>query len=124
MNNKIVAVTNPDDVLLDGNRILIAGLTEEQMSVVSSTLSEVEEFERIILYIWNESDDINWLLDKKLKSDLIIFNAGMFDKILVGYLSAQPNSCYFGTLQSISKVNDSEIKDLSQLITLMEKTVI
>ena len=124
MNDKIIVVTSPDDVLQDGGRLLVVDLTEDQMAVVSKALSELDVFNRIVLYVWNSKDDYDWMLDKRLKSDLIIFNADSFDQQLIGYMAAQPNSCYFGTLKNISKVNDTAINELSQLVNIMEKTLI
>jgi hypothetical protein len=124
MNEKIIAVTPPDDVFQDGGRLLVVDLTEDQIAIVSKALGEIDEFNRVILYVWNQGNDYDWLLDKKLKSDLIVFNANCFDQTLVGYLAAQSNSCYFGTLKSISKVNDTEINELSQLVNFMEKKLI
>lgn len=124
MNDKIIVVTSPDDVLQDGGRLLVVDLTEDQMAVVSKALSELDVFNRIVLYVWNSKDDYDWMLDKRLKSDLIIFNADSFDQQLIGYMAAQPNSCYFGTLKNISKVNDTVINELSQLVNIMEKTLI
>jgi hypothetical protein len=121
MNEKLIAVTPPDDVLQDAGRLLLVDLTEEQMSVVSKALGEIDEFNRIVLYIWKQNDDIEWLLDKKLKSDLIVFNADSFDQTLIGYLAAQTNSCYFGILKSIGKVNDTSINDLTQLVNILER---
>jgi hypothetical protein len=121
MTDKLIAVTPPDDVLHDGGRLLLVDLAEEQMAVVSKALGQLEEFNRIVLYIWNHQNDCNWLLDKKHKSDLIIFNADSFDQTLIGYLAAQPNSCYFGVLKSISSVNDSAVNDITQLINILER---
>jgi hypothetical protein len=121
MNDKIIAVTPPDDVLQDGGRLLLVDLTEDQMSVVSKAMGQIEEFNRIVLYIWTPQHDVEWLLDKKHKSDLIIFNADSFDQTLIGYLAAQPNSCYFGVLKSISNVNDYVINDSTQLIDILER---
>jgi hypothetical protein len=124
MNNKIIAVTPYDDVLQDGKRLLLVDLTADQMAMISKALGEINEFNRIILYIWNSTDSYDWLLDKKLKSDLIILNADGADQTLVGYLVAQSNSFYFGTLKNISKVSDSSILDYIQLLTIMEKELI
>jgi hypothetical protein len=124
MNDKIIAVTPPDDVLQDGGRLLLVDLTEDQMSVVSKAMGQIEEFNRIVLYIWTSQNDVDWVLDKKHKSDLIIFNADSFDQTLIGYLAAQPNSCYFGALKSISSVNDYVINDSTQLIDILERKLI
>jgi hypothetical protein len=59
-------------------------------------------------------------LDKKQKSDLILFNADSQNDILIGYLAAQKNSHYLGTLKSISRANARAIyasDDLKNLFT-------
>jgi hypothetical protein len=121
MNDNIVAVTPPDDVLQDGDRLLLVDLTEQQMAVLSKALNEIELFNGIIFYMWRQGDDPEWLLDKKQKSKLIIFNADSNDHITVGYMAAQPNSCYFGTLKNLSKANIYAIYDVAQVVDILEK---
>ena len=124
MNDNVIAVTPPDDVLQDGKRLLLVDLSEEQMSIISKALSEIPEFSSIVFYIWNKGFEHDWLLDKKLKSDLIIFNADSEDHLVVGYMSAQPNACYFGTLKSLSKANTYAIYDVQQVVELFERKLI
>jgi len=119
MTDKVVVVTSPDDVLIDGYRILIVGLTSEQSKVISDTLLSIDYNDNVILYIW-ESGDSDWLLDKKHKSNLIIFNADHDNQILVGYMAAQKNSHYFGYLKFLASVNAKSIyasEDVGQLLT-------
>ena len=108
MTDKVVVVTSPDDVLIDGYRILIVGLTSEQSKVISDTLLNIDYDDNVILYIW-ESGDSDWLLDKKHKSNLIIFNADHDNQLLVGYMSAQKNSHYFGYLKFLASANAKSI---------------
>jgi hypothetical protein len=121
MKENIIAVTPPDDVLQDGDRLLLVDLTEEQMSIVSKALNEVETFTNVIFYIWKYGDDSEWLLDKKHKTNLIIFNADSGNQTVVGYMAAQSNSCYFGTLQTLNKVNVYAIHDVEQVVDILEK---
>lgn len=123
MKDKIVAVTCPDDVLQNGDRCLLFDLTEDQMAMISAAMNKIETFYNVIFYISKSSDDYNWLLDKKLKSDLIIFNADSEDQVTVGYLSAQPNSCYFGTLKNISATNKNAIYDVTNIVNILEKVL-
>jgi hypothetical protein len=96
-------------------------LTEQQMSIISKALNEVEIFNSVIFYMWRHGDDAEWLLDKKHKSKLIIFNADSNDQTIVGYMSAQPNACYFGTLRNLSKANSRVIYDVAQIVDILEK---
>lgn len=124
MNNNIIAVTPPDDVLQDGSRLLLVDLSEEQMSIISKAINEITEFDNLIFYIWQRGNNHEWLLDKKQKSDLIIFNADSDDQVTVGYMAAQSNSCYFGTLKNLSKSNNNAIYDITQVVEIFERKLI
>ena len=123
MNEQVIAVTSPDDVLQDADRILLVDLTESQMQLISQSLGKIEEFSTILLYMWKTGDSNDWMLDKKLKSDLIIFNADSDNQTVIGYLAAQRNSYYFGTLKNIATANKNAIYDVEQLISLLERNL-
>lgn len=123
MNEKVIAVTPPDDILEDADRILLVDLTESQTQMISQALGKLEEFSTIVLYMWKTGDDNDWCLDKKLKSNLIIFNADSENQTTVGYLAAQRNSFYFGILKNISNANTNAIYDIEQLITILERNL-
>jgi hypothetical protein len=63
------------------------------------------------------------MLDKKHKSDHIIFNADSTNDLIIGYMSAQANSSYFGTLKLLSKVAGSAIYSIEQCKDLLSKYV-
>jgi len=105
MANNIILVTAPDDTNLDGIRICLVDLDISQSSVISDALKKYEEIYDIIVYVCKTSEDIGWLLDKKIKSELIVFNAESENQTLVGYLAAHPNSYYFGDLRDLNRVN-------------------
>lgn len=121
MNDKVILVTPPDDVQLDGVRILLAGLSPAQQQIVSIALGKVDITATIVSYIW-DSADFDWSIDKKHKSDLIIFNAE-YDDLVVGYLAAQRNSHYFGNLKLFNKVNSSAIYDVDHVVGILENTL-
>lgn len=123
MIDKIVLVTPPDDVLVDGIRLLLVDVTIPQSQMVSSVLTQFETIPTVIAYMWSSGDSVDWLIDKKHKSDIIIFNADSENDIVVGYLSAQPNSYYFGNLKLLSTVNRSAIYNTDQLYDLLEKLI-
>lgn len=124
MTASVVLVTPPDDIpYQDGFRILLVDLTPSQLKVVSDAFNFLETKETLITYIWISSQDINWLLDKKQKSQVIIFNADSSLELIVGYVSAQPNSYYFGILKTLEIVNKSSIYDKDQLIHILEKHI-
>jgi len=123
MIDKIVLVTPPDDILVDGIRLLLVDVTIPQSQMVSSVLTQFETIPTVVAYMWSSGDSVDWLIDKKHKSDIIIFNADSDNDIVVGYLSAQPNSYYFGNLKLLSTVNRSAIYNTDQLYDLLEKLI-
>ena len=77
----------------------------------------------ILNYVWKTGDSVAWLLDKKIKSDTIIFNADAEDNTITGYLSAQSKSYYFGTLKDLHLANDRAIYSTEDVLTLLETMV-
>jgi hypothetical protein len=125
MTDKILVVTAPDDVQIDGIRLLVVNLNQEQSHVVSEALMKFKNPHlNIISYIWQFGNDIQWMIDKKLKSDIVIFNADCDNSELVtGFIAAQPNSYYFGTLKDLHKVNNRAIYNVDNILLLLEKIV-
>ena len=123
MKNKITIITPPDDVLQDGVRILCYGLEKEQTLLISSIIYNLEECKPSIIYVSNGQNDSEWVLDKKQKCSIIIFNAESQDQTMVGYLSAQTNSYYFGELRSLSSANNNKINEKQQLTKIMEDLI-
>jgi len=123
MTNSVIVVTPPDDTLLDGVRIALVDLAPDQTQIISDSLKEINNNNRVILYYWKMGNPVDWLLNIKPKADLIIFNAdaqanGAIE-LIIGYMAAQSNSYYFGTLRDLNKVNDSVIyskEDLKELL--------
>lgn len=123
MTDKIIIVTAPDDVPRDGVRILLVDLDRSQTSLVSKILTTLKKDVSIIVYMWNSLDDVDWLLSKKHSADLIIFNANSENDVIIGYMSAQKNSHYLGTLKLLFKVNGSVINSEDEFLDILEDTV-
>ena len=123
MKNKITIITPPDDILQDGVRILCYGLEKEQTLLISSIIYNLEECKPTIIYVSNGQNDSEWVLDKKQKCSIIIFNAESQDQTMVGYLSAQTNSYYFGELRSLSSANNNKINEKQKLTKIMEDLI-
>jgi len=123
MSDKVILVTPPDDILVDGLRILLVDLDNNQTQMLSDALTVISKLPTIIGYVWNSTYDVEWLLDKKLKSNLIIFNANSEKDAIIGYMAAQSNSYYFGELKDLSEVNKSTIADVHELKQLLENTI-
>lgn len=125
MTDRILVVTPPDDILLQGIRILHVNLDEEQSSIVSNALMQTNLPHNIINYVWKMGDRVDWLLDKTAKSDLIIFNAnGPTDPgldVILGWTAAQPQSYYFGTLRDLHQANDRVIYNSDDILNLLGK---
>lgn len=123
MTERVLVVTHPDDVLDDGVRLLLVDLTSDQLQMVSNVLTQLDTESAIITYLWKPAISTDWLLDKKHKSQWIIYNAESSDQTVVGYLSAQRNSSYFGTLRSLKGVNKSAILSIEQCRNIIETLV-
>ena len=123
MSDKVILVTPPDDILVDGLRILLVDLTQDQTQMISDVFTNLKSIPTIVAYVWSQTYDTEWLLDKKLKSNLIIFNANSENDVIIGYMAAQSNSYYFGELKDLKIVNNSAIYSTEDLSILMEKTI-
>jgi hypothetical protein len=124
MSDKILVVTPPDDTLINGIRILHVELNEEQSMIVSSALMNSNTQHTVVNYVWKMGDSVEWLMDKVIKSDFILFNADRPNngatELIIGYIAAQPNSYYFGTLRDLNLVNKSVIYNSDQIINILE----
>jgi hypothetical protein len=123
MTSRVLVVTHPDNVLDNGFRLLLVDLTSEQLQTVSNVLTQLNTDSAVITYIWRPSTSTDWLLDKKLKSHWIIYNAESSDQTVVGYLTAQRNASYFGTLMSLKGVNKSAILSVDQCRSIIETAI-
>jgi hypothetical protein len=124
MSDKILVVTPPDDTLLNGIRILHVELNEEQSQIASSALINSNTQHTIINYVWKMGDSVEWLMDKVIKSDFILFNADTPNngatELIIGYIAAHANSYYFGNLRDLNLVNKSVIYNSDQIINILE----
>ena len=118
--NNITLVTPPDDILSDGLRILLADISREQSKIVTEALGNLEKTLPIVVYVWDSEQTIEWLIDKKHKSDVIIFNAESENREVVGYMTAQSNAYYMGTLRSFEIINNRVIRDIESCIKIFE----
>ena len=124
MTNKITLITPPDDIFDDALRVLLVDLTQEQSQLVSNALNSIDIPVDLIAYVWNRTNTIEWLIDKKHKSQLIIFNADAENAELNGYLSAHSNSYYLGTLRSIGITTKRAVKDQSQCSEILNHFIV
>ena len=123
MTDKVIIVTPPDDVLYDGLRILLVDLDQEQTQIISDGLTLSTTIPTTVTYVWKTGNSIDWLIDKKHKSDIIIFNASSENDIVIGYMAAQLNSYYFGILKSLGDVNNSAIYNVDQFSIILNNKI-
>ena len=123
MSNKVLLVTSPDDVAIDALRILLVGLNDDQSSIVSDALTNLEQLPETVVYVAGDQESAAWLVDKKQKSDLIIFNAEMDNGELVGYLAAQPNAYFFGNMRYIGITTKRALFDRHQAEELLKEKI-
>jgi hypothetical protein len=100
----------------------LVNLTTDQTQLLSEALSKIDHMPVTVLYIWTNGDT-NWLFDKKHKSNQIIFNAEHQNQIITGYMAAQRDSAYFGTLKDLDKVNIKAIYNIDDCIKLLETVI-
>ncbi len=123
MTDSVILVTDPDDIQVDGLRLLLVDLNTDQNQIVSDSLAQSDGFSSIVSYIWRSGDSVDWLLDKKHKSDIIIFNADSENDIIIGYMSAQKYSYYFGTLKNLSPINNRNIYNADDVTKILNSTL-
>lgn len=123
IGNKLLLVTPPDDILTEGLRILLVGISHDKTNLISSALTQLPSIPNTILYMWASGNDIAWLMDKKAKSQLIIFDAETLSGELIGYFSAQINSYYFGHLRDLDIINNNSILDVDQCYQILENAI-
>lgn len=116
----VTIITPPDDIFVDSLRILTVNLDNSQKSIISNALTEATLEDQISIYMWENDKDFDWFCDKKLKADIIIFNADLNDS-LTGYLAAQKNSYYFGILRNLNKFNNKCLHTKYDFMELINK---
>ena len=121
MTDKILVVTEPDDTPIQGIRIVHVDLSQEQRSIVSAALVQGAPIHTVINYVWNINDPVEWLVDKIVKSDLVIFNADSANELVVGWSAAHRKSYYFGNLKDLNIVNNRTIYSVEDISMLLEK---
>ena len=119
MSNRLILITDPDDSYQTGKRLLLVNLDQSQTQLVSDCLTEADIDSSLIVYIWQSSHNVDWMLDKLHKSSLVIFNADIADDMINGFLAAQTNSYYFGTLRALTSANPDSILSKEQLVNTL-----
>lgn len=124
MSDKVFLVTAPDDTPIDAIRILLVDLSPEHTQLISDAFNQFVSIPNIVTYIWRHGESTDWLLDKKHKSHSIIFNAESEDHTIVGYMAAQSNSHYFGTLKTLFRVNNNAIYTADEVVSIVNNLIV
>jgi len=115
VNRKISLITAPDDVEFDAVRILAVSLTPEQSNALSDVLKFLEVDKDINLYVYNEKDDVYWLVDKAHKADVIFINGLMENQKIAGYLASKRQSCFFQDSHLNTALNNTIVHAKEQI---------
>lgn len=116
---QLTVVTPPDDTLIPAKRILLVNLKSEHTNMISSALLKSDNQDPVVVYVWSSGQGADWMLDKKIKSDVIVFDAESDDRLTTGLLAADPKAYYFGTLYEYSSLNPNKILDFEKLKKLL-----
>lgn len=119
MSNKIILVSEPDDLNVDGFRILLFDLNDIQGEIFTRAITGLDDVPQTVVYTFRYGQDSAWLLDKYHKADLIIFNADSLNELMVGFLAGKRNSYYFGNLKTLNEVNKSVIHSVDDCQELL-----
>jgi hypothetical protein len=123
MSDKVIVATAPDDVLIDAFRLLLVDLNSVQSKTISDALLELSLDTNVVVYLWKSTDPMSWLLDKRSKANLIIFNADSTNDIIVGYMAAQKKSHYFGNLKLLSGANVANLYAMEDCVVLLKRSL-
>ena len=123
MSDKVIVATAPDDVLIDAFRLLLVDLNSVQSKTISDALLELSLDTNVVVYLWKSTDPMSWLLDKRSKANLIIFNADSANDIIVGYMAAQKKSHYFGNLKLLSGANVANLYAMEDCVVLLKRSL-
>jgi hypothetical protein len=115
----LTVVTPPDDVLIPSKRILLVNLTAEQTGIISNALLTSENQDPAVIYVWQSGQCSDWVLDKKIKSNLIVFDANAEDCLITGIMACDTKAHYFGTLFNYRSINTNAIVDIAKLKKLL-----
>ena len=124
MTDKVLLVTAPDDTPIDAIRILLVDLDPNQTQIISDALNEFASIPNLVFYVWKDGDSVDWLLDKKHKSHSIIFNGNSNNHLILGYITAQLNSHYFGILKTLQSANNNAIYTVDNVVNIIENLII
>ena len=117
MTNKLLIVTSPDYFHGNINKALLINPTADEKNLVQEWLKENET--DFCLYVYNNDDDISWLLNVASTSNSIYFNVDNTSDISYNYISyiiANQKVTYKGQNLDYSLINQNRTFDINEYI--------
>lgn len=117
MNNKLILVTSPDYYHGNMSKALLINPTADEKNLVQEWLKEYDS--DMALYVYNNDDDISWLLNIASTTDSIYFNVDNTTDIsynYISYLIANPKVTYKSQQLNYSLLNQNRTYDINEYI--------
>ena len=121
MSSKIFVITDPDDVEYDALRIVAVDLAPKQSYSLSEVLKTIQIDKDINLYVYSNSDDVAWLIDKSNKADYIFANPQSDDQQIVGYIASKRQSHFFGETKITKALNKRSVLSQEHIVEILRK---
>ena len=118
MNNKIIIVTSPDYYHGNIDKFLLINPTAEEKNAVQTFLKEQEKLD-LVLYIYNNNDDIVWLLNVASTVNSIYLNVDNTTDLsynYISYLISNQKVTYNSQNIDYSIINNNRTYDINEYI--------
>ena len=96
-------------------------LDQNQTQHFTKPLMEVADITPVICYFWNQEHSDQWLLDKIVKSDLIVYNAESEFRELVGFMKTHKKAYSIGNDRFFPDYNQRKINSYDQITNIVLK---
>ena len=117
MTNKLLIVTSPDYFHGNYTKALIINPSSDEKNLVQEWLKENDM--DIVFYVYNNNNDITWLLNVASTADSIYFNVDNTSDIsynYISYLISNPKVTYKSQQLDYSLINQNRTYDINEYI--------